>query len=231
MSTVEILGKDLQLTMNTTVSTVGFASGGNEPDVGDKLYNDVGSPDHNWIVVEVEVTSGSWSGGDAAGTLTLRKFNDDTLGWSDTETINRESDDTTIATVDGSPTDGVSHSLDLEGVSSYGFDRDYTDTDTTTNDEDGDAASLPVKIGRTVAVEGKRKESSSGHLAPGQSLFKDLGDFAGHDAVNEFVFKTQNGSGASKTFDAWVELETELTAGHEEHATWSATLHVIGKPT
>ncbi len=128
-------------------------------------------------------------------------------------------------------TDDSDSLQEIEGITSYSFDKEYTDTDTTSNDEDGDATSLPVKIGRSFSIEGKRKEDGDGNLATGQALLVALSDKKGHNAVREYKFLTQDGSALEVTFDAWIELGTELTAGHEEHATWSATVHVNGTPS
>jgi len=166
----EVLGKDLDLNRNITVSEIGFTSGGNKPLEGDKLTN---GSDADWIVVEVTVSTGSWDTGDASGTLTLRKRGDDTLEWIDIDTITRPRDGVTIATVDGSPTDGVSYKAKVEGVNSYTFNKDYTDTDTTTNDEDGNAASLPTLNGRNIDVELKRLEDDYGRLPTGQDLLNE----------------------------------------------------------
>ncbi len=221
----EVLGKDLDLKRKITVSEVGFTSGTNKPLEGDKLTN---GTDPDWIVVEVTVDTGSFDTDDAAGTLTLRKRGDDTLGWSDTDTITRDRDGSTIATVDGAPTDSVDYQALVEGVNSYTFNKDYTDTDTTTNDEDGNAASLPTLIDKTIDIELKRLEDDYGRLPTGQDLLKEDADRTGPQAVAQYDF-IRTVSGASASYEGWIEFDTPLDSTHEDHVTATATFHINKK--
>jgi len=118
--------------------------------------------------------------------------------------------------------------VEVEGISSFTFSKDYTDTDTTTNDENGNGASLPTRIDRDVEFEFKRLEEDDGNLAEGQQVLSDLSDDLGNTAVVACEFSTPN---ITKSFDAWVELDTPLDTTHEEHATSSGTININGEPT
>jgi len=117
---------------------------------------------------------------------------------------------------------------EVEGISSFTFNKDYTDTDTTTNDEDGAAASLPTVIGRNIDIEYKRLENTDGTLAAGQQVLADLSDNLGNTAVVECTLSTPN---ITLTFDGWVELDTPLDSTHEDHVTGTGTIHVNGSVT
>jgi len=127
-------------------------------------------------------------------------------------------------TIEGTDTNTFS----VEGVSSVTLGKDYTDSDTSTNDSDGAGESLPTKIGRTIDLEGKRLEDSSGSLTTGQELLDSYSDAVGHDAVKGYTLSTQAGDGVAKSFDAWVEFGEPIGGDHESHVTWTATLHVNG---
>jgi len=116
--------------------------------------------------------------------------------------------------------------VEVEGISGYTFNKDYSDTDVTTNDENGNSASLPTKIGRDVEFEYKRLENDDGSLADGQQNLANLSDDLGNTAVVPCEFATPN---ITLSFDAWVELDTPLDATHEEHATGSGTVHINGE--
>jgi len=116
----------------------------------------------------------------------------------------------------------------VTGISSVTLGKDYTDSDTSDNDSDGAGESLPTKIGRTIDLEGNRLEDSSGNLDTGQELLDSYSDAVGYDAVNGYTLSTQAGGGVNKSFDAWVEFGEPIGGGHEEHVTWTATLHVNG---
>ena len=118
--------------------------------------------------------------------------------------------------------------VEVEGISSFTFNKDYTDTDTTTNDEDGAMASLPTVIGRNIDIEYKRLENTDGSLASGQEVLADLSDDLGNSAVVECELSTPN---VTLTFDAWVELDTPLDSTHEDHVTGTGTIHVNGTVT
>src|SRR6056297_1331076 len=86
-------------------------------------------------------------------------------------------------------TDTNTHSI--EGISSVTLGKDYTDTDTSDNDSDGNAESLPTKIGRTIDVEGNRLEDSNGNLATGQRLLDSYSQEVGYDNVKGYTLSTQ----------------------------------------
>jgi len=126
-------------------------------------------------------------------------------------------------------TDTNTHTI--TGITSVTLGKDYTDTDTSDNDSDGNAESLPTKIGRTIDVEGNRLEDSNGNLATGQELLDSYSQEVGYDNVKQYTLSTQAGGGVSKTFQAWAELGEPIGGGHEDHISWSATLHVNGSVT
>ena len=131
--------------------------------------------------------------------------------------------------VDFSITDPEDDTLvELEGCSSFVTSKDYTDTDTTTNDEDGNGASLPTRIDRDIEFEFKRLEEDNGELVEGQQVLSDLSDELGHTSVIPCELSTPN---ITLSFDAWVELDTPLDTTHEDHATGSGTININGELT
>ncbi len=118
--------------------------------------------------------------------------------------------------------------VEVEGISSFTVNKDYTDTDTTTNDEDGAASSLPTLVGRSIDIEYKRLENTDGTLATGQQALEDLASNLGHEAVTACELSSPN---HTKSFDAWVEQDTSIDSTHEDHVTGTATLHVNGPVT
>jgi len=124
-------------------------------------------------------------------------------------------------------TDGSS-TASVNGISSVTLGKDYTDSDTSDNDSNGAGESLPTKIGRTIDLEGNRLEDSSGDLDTGQKWIDSYSDAVGYDAIKGYTLSTQAGDGVNKSFNAWVEFGEPIGGGHEEHVTWTATLHVNG---
>ena len=229
--TKKVLGKDIKANVRATVWTADFDAGETEPSVGDKLYT---LTDDYWVVVEVTHTLGTWAGNDAQGTLTLRKPNDDTLGWTDNEVIKRHSDDTTISVAEfttGSKTTS-NYGAPIGGVTEYDFSKEYTDADVTDGDSDGSQESLPTSIGRTLTMDGHRLEDSAGLRDFGQTWLQSVSEQGGYDAVTRYTLSTiVDGTTATrKIFDAWSEWNP-ISGGHEDAVAWSATLHVSGAVT
>lgn len=77
-----------------------FDSGSSEIEVGDTVEG--ATTETTAYVGAVSVASGSWAGGDAAGTLTLRRKTGD--GFADDENLDISGGDANAATVDGTAT-------------------------------------------------------------------------------------------------------------------------------
>lgn len=229
--TKKVLGKNLVTEIQAEVWEADFDAGENEPSNGDKVYT---TSDDYWVVVEHTVTSGAFADNDAAGTLTLRKPDDDTLGWTDNETIKFHSDDSTLATAEFATGDKntASYPAKIGGVTSYDFSKDYSDADTTDADSDGNQESLPTSIGRSVDLDGNRLEDSAGLRDFGQTWLQSVSEKAGHNATTGFTLSTQvdGDTATQKVFEAWPEY-SPISGGHEDQIAWSATLNVTGEVT
>jgi len=120
----------------------------------------------------------------------------------------------------------------IGGINSYDFSKDYTDTDLTDNDSDGDQESLPTSIGRTVGLEGHRLEDSVGVMNAGQTFLRSYSNAVGYDAVAQYTLSTfvDGQTATQKIFNAWPEFNP-ISGGHEDNVAWSATLHVTGTVT
>lgn len=135
--------------------------------------------------------------------------------------------DLEIGFFDGTDT----QTANVEGITSFTLNRDYTDTDTTDNDSDGNQESLPTSIGRSIDIEGNRLEDSNGDLTTGQKYLDSFSTGVGYDAECEFTLSTQAGDGVSKNFKAWPALEEPIGGGSEDHIAWSGTLNINGSVT
>ena len=135
--------------------------------------------------------------------------------------------DLEIGFFDGTETKTAS----VESINSFTFNKDYSETDTTDNDSNGNQESLPTSIGRSIDIEGNRLEDSNGNLSTGQSYLDSFSDATGYGAECEFTLSTQNGDGVSKHFKAWPALDQPIGGGHEDHVAWSGTLNINGSVT
>lgn len=76
------------------IFAVNFDGGSNEPDIGDTLDTAGGDA---WTLIDYVVSSGTWAGGDAAGTLWIGIQGDDSPGWVDDEDITNSTQANTLA--------------------------------------------------------------------------------------------------------------------------------------
>lgn len=122
--------------------------------------------------------------------------------------------------------------VEIKGINSFDFGKDYSDTDTTDNDSDGNQESLPTSIGRSVDIDGNRLEDSGGSLDDGQTWLRSYSNAVGYDAVAGYTLSTvvDGDTATQKIFDAWPEF-SPISGGHEDHVAWSATLNVTGEVT
>lgn len=94
-----------------TVATIPFNSGSVEPSIGDVISNSANGA--TAVVREIELTSGSWGGGDAAG---IFHVDTDSGTWGGTNNINNDTTVTSnIATKSGTTTGKLGTGMWLEG--------------------------------------------------------------------------------------------------------------------